>query len=135
MWERTLTVNGFLKAFAMTGWRLGYLAGPTHFVQACGKIQSQATSGASSISQKAGVAALGLGYAVLAGAKVSRMVMRDVNMILSKPMVVETFSEYPPLGRFAVRDMRHIVAVGVIKTVENKDPSGGKVRMSAAKKK
>ncbi|KAF9615812.1 hypothetical protein IFM89_026492, partial [Coptis chinensis] len=41
---------------------LGYLADPTHFVQACGKIQSQATSGASSISQKAGVAALGLGY-------------------------------------------------------------------------
>ncbi|KAF9624368.1 hypothetical protein IFM89_010394, partial [Coptis chinensis] len=50
-------------AFAMTSWRLRYLAGPTHFVQASGKIQSQATSGASSISQKAGVAALGLGYA------------------------------------------------------------------------
>ncbi|KAF9591124.1 hypothetical protein IFM89_002079 [Coptis chinensis] len=63
MWERTLVVNGFSKAFAMTGWRLGYLAGPPHFEQACGKIQSQATSGASSISQKAGVAALGLGYA------------------------------------------------------------------------
>ncbi|KAF9599742.1 hypothetical protein IFM89_001688 [Coptis chinensis] len=63
MWERTLTVNGFSNAFAMTGWRLGYLAGPTHFVQACGKIQSQATLGASSISQKARVAALGLGYA------------------------------------------------------------------------
>ncbi|GMP49708.1 hypothetical protein CsSME_00016604 [Camellia sinensis var. sinensis] len=41
MWERTLTVNGFSKAFAMTGWRLGYLAGPKHFVAACGKIQSQ----------------------------------------------------------------------------------------------
>ncbi|KAF9608910.1 hypothetical protein IFM89_012078 [Coptis chinensis] len=54
-------------AFVMTGWRLGYLAGPTHFVQACGKIQNQATSGASSISQKAKVAALGLGYAVLVG--------------------------------------------------------------------
>ncbi|KAF8405977.1 hypothetical protein HHK36_008057 [Tetracentron sinense] len=63
MWERTLTVNGFSKAFAMTGWRLGYLAGPRHFVAACGKIQSQSTSGASSISQKAGFAALGLGYA------------------------------------------------------------------------
>ncbi|RWR93039.1 bifunctional aspartate aminotransferase and glutamate/aspartate-prephenate aminotransferase-like protein [Cinnamomum micranthum f. kanehirae] len=63
MWERTLTVNGFSKAFAMTGWRLGYLAGPKHFVAACGKIQSQSTSGASSISQKAGLAALGLGYA------------------------------------------------------------------------
>ncbi|XP_075649918.1 bifunctional aspartate aminotransferase and glutamate/aspartate-prephenate aminotransferase-like [Castanea sativa] len=72
MWERTLTVNGFSKAFAMTGWRLGYLAGPKHFVSACGKIQSQFTSGASSIAQKAGVAALGLGYA--GGEAVSIMV-------------------------------------------------------------
>ncbi|KAL5555960.1 hypothetical protein UlMin_038196 [Ulmus minor] len=63
MWERTLTVNGFSKAFAMTGWRLGYIAGPKHFVAACNKIQSQFTSGASSISQKAAVAALGLGHA------------------------------------------------------------------------
>lgn len=63
MWDRTLTVNGFSKAFAMTGWRLGYIAGPKHFVSACNKLQSQFTSGASSISQKAAVAALGLGYA------------------------------------------------------------------------
>ncbi|CAK9273631.1 unnamed protein product [Sphagnum jensenii] len=63
MWERTFTVNGFSKAFAMTGWRLGYLAAPKHFVVACNRLQSQLTSGASSISQKAGVAALGLGYA------------------------------------------------------------------------
>ncbi|XP_047327838.1 bifunctional aspartate aminotransferase and glutamate/aspartate-prephenate aminotransferase [Impatiens glandulifera] len=63
MWERTLTINGFSKAFAMTGWRLGYIAAPKHFSSACNKIQSQFTSGASSISQKAGVAALGLGYA------------------------------------------------------------------------
>lgn len=63
MWERTLTVNGFSKAFAMTGWRLGYVAGPKHFITACGKIQSQSTSGACSISQKAALAALGLGHA------------------------------------------------------------------------
>ncbi|XP_044511514.1 bifunctional aspartate aminotransferase and glutamate/aspartate-prephenate aminotransferase-like [Mangifera indica] len=63
MQERTLTVNGFSKAFAMTGWRLGYIAGPKHFIAACNKLQSQFTSGACSISQKAGVAALGLGYA------------------------------------------------------------------------
>lgn len=72
MWGRTLTVNGFSKAFAMTGWRLGYIAGPKHFIGACNKIQSQSTSGASSISQKAGVAALGLGYA--GGEAVSTMV-------------------------------------------------------------
>lgn len=63
MRERTLTVNGFSKAFAMTGWRLGYLAAPKHFVTACGRIQSQSTSGPSSISQKGGLAALQLGYA------------------------------------------------------------------------
>ncbi|KAL3613413.1 hypothetical protein CASFOL_042676 [Castilleja foliolosa] len=72
MWDRTLTVNGFSKAFAMTGWRLGYIAGPKHFVAACGKIQSQSTSGASSISQKAAVAALGMGHA--GGEAVSTMV-------------------------------------------------------------
>ncbi|KAK8947182.1 Elongation factor 1-alpha [Platanthera zijinensis] len=49
-----------------------------------------------------------------------------VKMIPTKPMVVETFSEYPPLGRFAVRDMRQTVAVGVIKSVEKKDLSAAK---------
>ena len=51
MWERTLTVNGMSKAYAMTGWRIGYLAAPRHFAKAAAVIQSQSTSGACSISQ------------------------------------------------------------------------------------
>ncbi|CAF5203780.1 unnamed protein product, partial [Rotaria magnacalcarata] len=49
-----------------------------------------------------------------------------IRMIPSKPMCVEKFADYPPLGRFAVRDMRQTVAVGVIKDVEKKAPSTGK---------
>ena len=45
-----------------------------------------------------------------------------VTLALQKPMCVETFSEYPPLGRFAVRDMRQTVAVGVIKGVSKVEP-------------
>lgn len=55
--DRTLLVNGFSKGFAMTGWRLGYLAGPQEFVDAVAKVQSQETSAPSCISQKAGEAA------------------------------------------------------------------------------
>ncbi len=49
-----------------------------------------------------------------------------VKLIPTKPMCVEKFADYPALGRFAVRDMRQIVAVGVIKYVENRAPIGDK---------
>eukprot|EP00270_Netrium_digitus_P011433 TRINITY_DN3638_c0_g1_i1.p1 TRINITY_DN3638_c0_g1~~TRINITY_DN3638_c0_g1_i1.p1 ORF type:complete len:440 (+),score=111.03 TRINITY_DN3638_c0_g1_i1:165-1484(+) len=72
MRQRTVTVNGFSKAFAMTGWRLGYLAAPAWLASACNKIQSQTTSGASSISQKAAMAALDMGHC--GGEEVAKMV-------------------------------------------------------------
>ena len=56
--HRTVTVNGFAKGFAMTGWRLGYMGGPAYLAAACAKIQGQFTSGANSFSQKAAAYAL-----------------------------------------------------------------------------
>ncbi|KAJ5846944.1 hypothetical protein N7534_010613 [Penicillium rubens] len=56
-----------------------------------------------------------------------------VKMVPSKPMCVETFTDYPPLGRFAVRDMRQTVAVGVIKSVVKNAGGAGKVTKAAAK--
>ncbi len=58
MKERTITVNGFAKGFAMTGWRLGYMGAPVWVAKACAKIQGQVTSGANAFSQKAGADAL-----------------------------------------------------------------------------
>ncbi|MBS1618512.1 MAG: pyridoxal phosphate-dependent aminotransferase [Bacteroidetes bacterium] len=55
--DRVITVNGFSKGFAMTGWRLGYIAAPVWIAQACDKMQGQITSGTCSIAQMAGVAA------------------------------------------------------------------------------
>lgn len=56
--DRTITVNGFSKGFAMTGWRVGYINAPVHIAKACEKIQGQFTSGISSISQRAAYAAV-----------------------------------------------------------------------------
>ena len=56
--DRTITVNGFSKGFAMTGWRLGYIGAPQDVADACNKLQGQSTSGANSIAQAAGAHAL-----------------------------------------------------------------------------
>jgi elongation factor 1-alpha len=58
-----------------------------------------------------------------------------VNLIPTKPMCVESFSEYPPLGRFAVRDMRQTVAVGVIKETTKKTAEKKAADKKAATKK
>lgn len=58
MFEQTITVNGFSKGFAMTGWRVGYIAAPVAIAKACEKMQGQITSGISSIAQRAALAAI-----------------------------------------------------------------------------
>nr|WP_315124831.1 pyridoxal phosphate-dependent aminotransferase [uncultured Capnocytophaga sp.] len=58
MYERTITVNGLSKAFAMTGWRIGYLAATEWIAKACNKVQGQMTSGTNAIAQRAAITAL-----------------------------------------------------------------------------
>ncbi len=58
MYERTITVNGLAKAFAMTGWRIGYIGAPVWIAKACTKMQGQITSGTNCIAQRATIAAL-----------------------------------------------------------------------------
>jgi aspartate aminotransferase len=58
MIDRTITVNGFAKGFAMTGWRVGYIAAPTWIVKGCNKVQGQITSANCSIAQRAALAAI-----------------------------------------------------------------------------
>ena len=65
MFERTITVNGVAKAFAMTGWRIGYIGAPEFIAKACTKMQGQVTSGANSIAQRATITALDADPSVL----------------------------------------------------------------------
>ena len=58
MYDRTVTVNGLSKAFAMTGWRLGYIGAPVAIAKACNKMQGQITSGTNCITQIAAITAL-----------------------------------------------------------------------------
>ncbi|MFP9098107.1 pyridoxal phosphate-dependent aminotransferase [Flavobacterium sp. RHBU_24] len=67
MYDRTITVNGVAKAFAMTGWRIGYIGGPEFIAKACTKMQGQVTSGANSIAQRATITALQADPSVLKG--------------------------------------------------------------------
>ncbi len=58
MYHRTITVNGVSKAFAMTGWRIGFIGAPTEIARACNKMQGQVTSGANCIAQRAVITAM-----------------------------------------------------------------------------
>lgn len=65
MFDRTVTVNGVAKAFAMTGWRIGYIGAPEFIAKACTKMQGQVTSGANSIAQRATITAVDADPSVL----------------------------------------------------------------------
>lgn len=82
--NRTVTVNGLSKGYAMTGWRLGYLGAPEDIAKACVKIQGQFTSGASSISQRAAVAAVNADPAIVRPMQEAFKKRRDLLISLMK---------------------------------------------------
>jgi aspartate aminotransferase len=90
LYDRTLTVNGVSKAYAMTGWRIGYAGGPAHLIKAMGKVQSQSTSNPCSVSQYAAVEALNGPQDYLAANNAMFQRRRDlvVSMLNDSPGIV-----------------------------------------------
>jgi aspartate aminotransferase len=84
LFNRTITVNGLSKAFAMTGWRLGYLGAPLEIAKACVKIQGQFTSGPCSITQRAAIAALNADPSVVRPMQEAFLKRRDLLISLMK---------------------------------------------------
>ena len=100
LYDRTITVNGVAKAFAMTGWRIGYIGGPAWIAKACNKMQGQITSGANCIAQRATITAL--------GAPVSNIQYMVDEFQSRRKLIIELLSEIPgfrinePEGAFYV---------------------------------
>ena len=97
---RTLTVNGVSKAYAMTGWRIGFAGGPANLIKAMSKIQSQSTSNPCSISQAAAVAALNGDQSFLATRNAAFKKRR--NMVVAALNKIEGISCRTPEGAFYV---------------------------------
>ena len=100
MYNRTVTINGVSKAFAMTGWRIGYLGAPESIARACNKMQGQITSGANCIAQRAVITAL-----EAPPSKVQYMIdefKTRRNLILNLLSEIDGFSCNIPEGAFYV---------------------------------
>ena len=100
LYDRTITINGVSKAFAMTGWRIGYLAAPEWIAKACYKIQGQITSGANTIAQRATIAALKTPITTFQYMKDEFRKRRDIVVNLLRE--VKGFKVYEPQGAFYV---------------------------------
>lgn len=100
IFDRVIVINGVSKAYAMTGWRIGYTAGPLWLIKAINKLQGQFTSGASSIAQKAAVAAL-------SGDNTYTYDMREAflrrrNLIMKRAGLIDGMKISEPLGAFYI---------------------------------
>jgi aspartate aminotransferase len=100
LYDRTITVNGVAKAFAMTGWRIGYIGAPEWIAKACNKMQGQITSGANCIAQRATIAAVSAPYS-----KIEYMVdefNKRRDLILKLLSEIPGFKLNEPQGAFYV---------------------------------
>ncbi len=100
MLDRTVTVNGVAKAFAMTGWRIGYIGAPEAIAKACTKIQGQVTSGANSIAQRATITALQANPSILNEMVQAFHQRRD--LVIEKMKSIPGFKCNVPEGAFYV---------------------------------
>ena len=104
--ERTIVVNALSKTYSMTGWRMGYAAGPKEVIAAMGKVQGQSTSNPTSFAQKGAVAALkGPQEGV---AEMQREYQRRRDLIWELLTSIEGISCFKPLGAFYVLSLIHI---------------------------
>lgn len=98
LFDRTITVNGVAKAFAMTGWRIGYIGAPEIIAKACTKMQGQVTSGANSIAQRATITAVDADPSVLNNMVTAFKNRRDLVVALAKE--IPGFKINVPEGAF-----------------------------------
>ena len=98
--ERSLIINGFSKGYAMTGWRLGYAAGPSMLIAQMRKLQSQSTSCPSSISQAAAIAALDGSHDFLSSFISAFQARRDA--VLARLAKIDGLKAYKPQGAFYI---------------------------------
>ena len=100
LYDRTITVNGLAKAFAMTGWRIGYIGAPEWIAKACNKIQGQVTSGTNCIAQRAAITAVSAPVS-----KIQYMVdefQERQKLIIDLLSKIEGFKVNQPKGAFYV---------------------------------
>lgn len=108
IFDRVITVNGFSKGFAMTGWRLGYIAAATEIISICEKLQGQCTSGANAFSQKGAVAALT--QSLSPTFEMRDEFLRRRNMLFEALQAIEGVRVIMPEGAFYFYpDLRHFL--------------------------
>jgi len=101
-YDLTITVNGVSKSFSMTGWRIGYLAGPEALARAVGRLQDHSTSNPSSISQKAALAALTDGRGKIHTDRMVREFKKRRDYMVDRLKGIKGFSPFTPKGAFYV---------------------------------